>query len=138
MKSTNNICRNIHDAVDNNHINCLKIMLSDDLNKSRIDKDLLLHYVISQEHNINITKLIIDAGANVNIKDKHNISPLYKAMSARNIEYALLLLQSGANINIKNVYGDTCLHRAVECSKPDYCTMLINWEQISTSEIIWE
>jgi ankyrin repeat protein len=52
---------------------------------------------------------LIDAGANINIKDDKGQTPLHKACISENQEMVKLLIQKGADLEIKDNDGDTAL-----------------------------
>jgi ankyrin repeat protein len=64
-------------------------------------------------NNVDIIKLLIDNGANVESKDEYGRTAFRNAISAKNIEIAELLLKRGANVNSKNRAGETALLEAV-------------------------
>lgn len=55
----------------------------------------------------NIVKILIENGADVNLKDKRGSTPLYWAAFRNNFEIAKMLLEKGADVNIKNNDGAT-------------------------------
>lgn len=76
----------------------------------------LLHWAV--ENGLLIAaSLLIHAGANVNVKDEHGVSPLMLAFHWNlEEEYELeeLLIKKGADINAKDAYGNSVLYWAVE------------------------
>src|SRR5690606_23128996 len=54
-----------------------------------------------------IAKLLIEAGAEVNIIQTGNLTPLHAAAENGNIEMLIVLLENGANVGIKNDNGET-------------------------------
>ena len=54
------------------------------------------------DRNIYEIKLMIEANADVNMKDKQNRTPLYYAIESNNTEIIELLLKAGADVNIKD------------------------------------
>ena len=67
-----------------------------------------LFYTI-QTNNIEELKELIEKGANVNIKNEYNYTPLHYSRSS---EITKLLLGTGANPNSQTMNGDTPLHYA--------------------------
>lgn len=61
-----------------------------------------------------ITFLIKNCKADVNLADKDDWSPLYRASTGKHGEIFLLLLSNGADFNKANKDGSTPLHRAVD------------------------
>lgn len=93
-------------------------------NKENIVRLLLLHHadpnICSQNgffvfpihtalaaNNESIGKLLIEAGADVNVRQKGNITPLQLASQFGNIELIITLLEQGADINIRNDSGES-------------------------------
>lgn len=68
--------------------------------------------------NINITKALIAAGADVNEKDEHGLTALYYAVDDVKPEVVRMLLSAGANPNVQTRSGNTPLH--VIMQKPDH------------------
>lgn len=61
-----------------------------------------------------ISFLINEYGANVNLSDKDNWSPLYRASTGKHSAIFQLLLCKGADVNKANNDGSTPLHRAAD------------------------
>jgi ankyrin repeat protein len=57
-----------------------------------------------------IAKLLIENGADIEIKDQMGSTPLLLACSYRNMEMIEVLVDSGADIHATDRNGDTCLH----------------------------
>ena len=62
----------------------------------------------------NIAKLLIEAGAEVNVLQSSRISPLHLAAQQGNIDLIILLLEQGAHIGIRNDLGQTASDLAAE------------------------
>jgi ankyrin repeat protein len=84
----------------NNYIDNIKQLIenNEDINKEDSDGNIPL-LLISKFNKLEITKQLIDAGANVNII-KNNETPLLNACKNNNIPLAEALLGAGANINL--------------------------------------
>lgn len=65
-----------------------------------------LHSALSNNQN-NIAKMLIEAGAEVNVLQSSRISPLHLAAQEGNIDLIIVLLEHGANIAQKNELGHT-------------------------------
>ncbi|MCY1542205.1 Ankyrin repeats (3 copies) [compost metagenome] len=52
-------------------------------------------------NNINITKMLFDAGAYPNVCQKSGMAPLHSAAQLGNIELIILLLEHGADVNLR-------------------------------------
>ena len=57
-----------------------------------------------------LAQLILERGADVNVRDKEQATPLHSASFMSNLETARVLLDHGANIHAKNILGQTPLH----------------------------
>ena len=58
-------------------------------------------------------KLLIEAGANLEIADENGCTPLYVAVEEGHTAVVELLINAGANIEAANTYGNMPLHEAV-------------------------
>jgi uncharacterized protein len=73
----------------------------------------------AREGHIDVARMLLAAGANVNEVDKNDISPLFMAISNNHIAMARFLIEKGADINAKDWYGRTPLFAAVEIRNVD-------------------
>jgi ankyrin repeat protein len=58
-------------------------------------------------NNSDIAKILLEAGADVNVTQVSKITPLHSAAHHGNIELIILLLEAGANVNAKSEDGKT-------------------------------
>ena len=65
-----------------------------------------------QAHTLEILKILLDAGANVNVRNEYGSTPLHGAQTP---EIAQALLVAGAQVNVRDEYGFTALHCAAGC-----------------------
>lgn len=65
---------------------------------------------IACETGIQVVKLLVEAGADVNLKGC-SVHPIHVAIACNEFEVVKCLLEHGADVNVKNVYGDTPLDR---------------------------
>lgn len=80
----------------------------------------------SSNGNIAVMKILINAGANVNVSHKSNLgSPLYMASFYDKPEAVRLLLKHGANINYLNMTKDTPLYIACHQGHTEIVRMLL-------------
>jgi ankyrin repeat protein len=73
----------------------------------------------AREGHVDVAKLLIEAGSNVNEVDKNDIGPLLMAIGNNHIDMARFLIDRGANINAVDWYGRTPLFAAVEMRNVD-------------------
>ncbi len=64
-------------------------------------------------HHTELTKLLIQKGADVNARCENNRSVIHEAVSYGNIDSVMLLVEAGANVNAQDDDGWTPLHEAV-------------------------
>lgn len=65
-------------------------------------------------NNVDIAKLLIDNGANVNLKTKEDMNPLLLASLLERLDIVKLLVNNDADVDIKTEYGSTPLHVALK------------------------
>ncbi len=82
-----------------------------------------LHAAISSNFE-NIAKMLIEAGAEVNVFQASRTSPLHIASQNGNIELIILLLEHGALVEIKNDMGKTASDLAAEKGHVDIANIL--------------
>ncbi|MCD6579450.1 ankyrin repeat domain-containing protein, partial [bacterium] len=86
-------------AVRRNDIEAVKKRLEmDDVNKVIYTQNTALHRASSQGYN-EIVKLLLEKGANAEIKDQHGMTPLNRAAQNGQLAAIILLLDSGAKIS---------------------------------------
>lgn len=72
---------------------------------SRWETPLLYRAIMSRR--LDIVRLLLDFGADINHRDKAGKTPLIEAVTARMFKMALLLLRRGADPTIENQWGNT-------------------------------
>lgn len=82
-----------------------------------------IHAAITSDFE-SIAKMLIEAGAEVNVLQSSRISPLHLAAQNGNIELIILLLESGASVEIKNDMGKTAADMAAEKGFADIANIL--------------
>jgi ankyrin repeat protein len=79
----------------------------------------------SQGGRVDFLQLLLDHGADVNLRDSADITPLGWASRAGEIETSRLLLQRGANANFQNALGSSALQSAVRRGHLDVALLII-------------
>jgi ankyrin repeat protein len=69
---------------------------------------------------------LLEHGANVNQRDKYDITPLHIAASNNNSELCELLLNYGADITAGDKFKKTSLHKASYFRCLEVCELLLN------------
>lgn len=95
------------------------------LNKEHSEKEIpMLHEAIERK-DINVIKCLIDKGANINIKNRSQNTPLHIAIEKGNKEIVKLLLEKGADINAQGEYMLSPLHLAIHKESPELVRLLV-------------
>jgi ankyrin repeat protein len=81
----------------------LKNVSSNDLYSGRT---ALMHSAGSQKSNIEVIRVLLAHGANIDEQDEHGETALMKAASVCNVEIVMELISAGANVSITNKDGD--------------------------------
>ncbi|AXK60194.1 ankyrin repeat domain-containing protein [Candidatus Chromulinivorax destructor] len=72
-----------------------------------------------------IARMLIDAGVNVDIKNRYGQTPLHQAIFYSEIEIVQMLIDAGARLNLQDENGLTPLHLAVRNNSTKIVAMLI-------------
>lgn len=64
----------------------------------------------AQHGSIGIVRLLLEEGANPNIMDKRNASPLHIAADTGQVEVMRMLINGGSQVNCRDRGGSTPLH----------------------------
>jgi ankyrin repeat protein len=74
------------------------------------------HAIIAaaRQHNPEILKLLVEAGAPLNVRDRDGRTPLHVAVAYGNVDHVETLVQKGAIVTIPCFDGRTALQRAEE------------------------
>ena len=73
---------------------------------------------------LEIARMLIEHGANVNARAASDFTPLYESAASGRIEFARLLLEHGADVNAKTSDGKTPLDYAREHGHEDMVELL--------------
>ncbi len=76
-------------------------------------------HIASMRGHIDILKLFIALGGDIEAKNYHDWTPLYYASYRGHIDIVKLLLDRGADIDVINIYGrtvaNTAIKKVIEC-----------------------
>ncbi|MEZ0261339.1 MAG: ankyrin repeat domain-containing protein [Alphaproteobacteria bacterium] len=61
---------------------------------------------------VEVARLLVEAGAKLNLKDKSLNTPLQQAAECRKTDFALFMIESGADVDATSSVGDTALMMA--------------------------
>lgn len=95
-----------------------------------IDNDIDFKRPGGKEERLKILKILVDNGADVNLKDFHDYTPLHYACIWSWLPAVEVLLEAGADITAQNIAGQNALHIAVEFGAPDVVEYLLEETEI--------
>ncbi|XP_054515951.1 fibronectin type 3 and ankyrin repeat domains protein 1 isoform X19 [Pan troglodytes] len=108
-------CTALHWAADGGHCSVIEWMIKDGCEVDVVDTGsgwTPLMRVSAVSGNQRVASLLIDAGANVNVKDRNGKTPLMVAVLNNHEELVQLLLDRGADASVKNEFGKGVLEMA--------------------------
>ncbi|XP_016065994.1 PREDICTED: fibronectin type 3 and ankyrin repeat domains protein 1 [Miniopterus natalensis] len=108
-------CTALHWAADGGHCHVVEWMLKDGCEVDATDAGsgwTPLMRVSAVSGNQRVASLLIEAGANVNVKDKGGKTPLMVAVLNNHEELVQLLLDKGADASVRNEFGKGVLEMA--------------------------
>jgi len=86
---------------------------STDIDFRNINGETALMYASKDNDTVNAVKILLDNGADINLSDNLDYTPLMLSISNINIDIVKILLQNKANMEIYNKYGDSALDLAI-------------------------
>jgi ankyrin repeat protein len=115
-------------ASEGGHMQTVKYLLETYKNININNLDMYgyssLHF--ASKSNYEITKILLEYGAHVNIIGHNNFTPLYFAINGKNLEIIKLLIENGANVNILVIDNISPLHISININRKDITEILIN------------
>ncbi len=75
---------------------------------------------------VEIARMLIDAGANVNVQNEYGSTPLHVAARRVEVEIARMLIDAGAYVDVQDKSGWTPLHVAAIYGNVEIARMLID------------
>jgi ankyrin repeat protein len=96
------------------------------IDKTRTTEVYTLEAPVSNSYGLELAKILLAAGAEVNLKDKQGFAPLHFAVLGEEEEIVSLLIENGADIEIRRTYaGKTSLHLAVKYDLRNIASLLL-------------
>ena len=106
-----------------------------DIEEENIDGLRKIHYA-ARIGNVELVKLLIQYGSNVNAADVFGNRPLHEAV-CRGLDGVQLLVQHGAKLNVQNIDGKTPLHIAIERQRSDAIMFLLRHDADVRLTDVW-
>jgi ankyrin repeat protein len=85
----------------------------DDIDAKNAEEQTALH-LAAEYGKLEIVKLLVKKGANINAQDDYGLTPLYSALLEKHPGVARFLIKQGANVQAQTKDGNTALHVAVQ------------------------
>ncbi len=113
------------------------IQLGADVNKRRpgIGEDSTPLHSAAAMGVLNIAKMLIDAGADINLEDRIGHTPLIRAIVNYNIDMVKLLIANGANINTLTRNNESPLYIAATRNNPEIIKLLISQPSLQNPKL---
>lgn len=101
-------------SVMEKRIECTKVLLNNNVDTEVKAKHGItaLMFAVREGGDIDILKLLLDKGANVEAKDENGMSPLLGAIINRNLEAVKLLIAKGADVKVTDKNGKGVMYYA--------------------------
>jgi len=106
-------------AIDSGDIEIVELFLHDKANVSAVFSSAV------QSGNKKVVEQIIGLGVDVNVKDKHGLTPLHYAVHVRSKDIVQFLIDNGADVDAADEYGLTPLHYATKQGHINIAELLI-------------
>src|SRR4051794_18849880 len=110
LAAGNVVAAQLVDAIKAGNVQAVRSLISQkvDVNAPIADSSTPLHWAV-QQNNLEIAKLLLDAGAKPEAATRYNITPLSLACTNGNAAMIERLLKAGVDANSKSEDGQTAL-----------------------------
>ena len=120
-------------AIEENKIDFVRLLIKADsivnlCSRRNSYHDFYPLHTASNSRNLEIAKLLVEHGANVNGEDNNKSTPLHQAVIAHDIRIAQFLIENGADVNAKNINLWTPIHSAVHRNNLALVELLIKYK----------
>jgi ankyrin repeat protein len=120
----NEIKKTFELIVLDNDIEGVKHLLNDETIYKNHHLSKMLEFSVQLGH-VEISKTLIECGAEVNIHDNDGWGPLHNAIAFRKTETAKMLIGYGADINSESSRGFTAIYRAIREGNLEIVKLLV-------------
>lgn len=129
----------LYDAIEGHYTSCVEKLLENkyaDINTEDEKRRAELEEELIGKLKMDMLELLINSGANVNLRVDDDITPLYVAMDFSPTCVFKLLLDEGANPNLKDEYGRSMLAEAVSEGWTDIVELFLEHDaRVNTKDI---
>ena len=103
----------------------LAVEYPQDVNSQNFDNRSSPLHIASIEGHVNITRMLVDCGADVSAQKENGRTALHLALEKGHVELARILVESGARLSAQDKHGWTALHMASNKGYVDISKMLV-------------
>ena len=103
-----------------------------DVNHSGDDSLTALH-IAAQENHPEVAEVLIDAGADIEVKHNNGRSPLFQASEFGNLRVLKVLVKAGAEVCVADNEGDTCLTLAAYFGHTETVRYLVGLPEVDVN-----
>ena len=122
--------RTLHAAVEHDITDLIKILISDGFVDVNCRHIFYTHFTplheASYRGNRDTAKILLESGADPNLRDCWGKTPLHGAAHVGNQEVVQLLIEGCADLNVSDEHGRTPLHEAADRGHRGVAELLIN------------
>lgn len=105
----------------------VKLLISKKANVTSFKNDVNPMFAAVNNDNTKIIRILIDAGASVNVKDANGYTPLMFAAQEGYDKTVKFLLKNGADINVESKVGHTALSIAIQNDRESTVKLLLSY-----------
>lgn len=97
-------------AVGKGHVNVVKALLKAGVNtetKNENDGSTAIFYTVKNDNGVEVARILLDCGANVNAKTKDSKNTLHTVVFEENADVVEFLIKAGIDVNARDKFGRT-------------------------------
>ena len=114
----------LHTAAAYNHAQVVRDLITAQANVNLLDESG--RHSLFHARSVEVMGLLLDAGANPDISDRYNYTPLSSAVNARNgVALLTSLIQSGADVNKRTDHGRTAIFNVIPDDNIEVFSILV-------------
>ncbi|CAL8379480.1 unnamed protein product [Gadus morhua 'NCC'] len=92
-------------------------------------------FMAAAEGHTDVVKLLVTAGANLNVKDASGLTPLLAAVSNDKPATAMALIRKGGAVHVTDASGQSCLHLASAQGSSELVSMLLRFGALNRRNV---
>ena len=123
-------------AASNGHTETVRYLVGlpeVDVNHCNSKNETALHYAAKKGHP-EAVRVLIDAGADIDTKNRHGHSPLHLASHSGALEVVKMLVRAGAGVNVTDDNGRTCLILAASNGQTETVRYIVGLPEVDVDK----